>query len=75
MARTGRTLLESRLRLMRHELKGLKNWGLLLLPLGGAEKVQAQAYALLRRTLCTPQQCLPPGPYNLRTAYNKPRHR
>ena len=33
--------------------------GLLLLPLGGAEKVQAQAYALLRRSLCTPQQCLP----------------
>ena len=44
---------------VRHELKGLKKLGLLLLPLGGAEKVQAQAYALLRRSLCTPQQCLP----------------
>ena len=44
---------------MRHELKGLKKLGLLLLPLGGAEKVQKQAYTMLRRSLCTPQQCLP----------------
>ena len=44
---------------MRHELKGLKKLGLLLLPLGGAEKVQQQAYRLLRRSLCTPQQYLP----------------